>query len=80
NIVGSLVYGTVLGLFLAAFFISRIGAHAAFVAAIIAQFCVLLLYFTDLAQIGDLWYNLLACLLVIVISYSIQLVIGKKEV
>jgi len=80
NIVGSLFYGTVLGLFLAAFFISRIGAHAAFIAAIIAQFCVLLLYFTDLAQIGYLWYNLIACLLVIVISYSIQLVIGKKEV
>ena len=80
NIVGSLFYGTVLGLFLAAFFIRRIGAHAAFIAAIIAQLSVLLLYFTDLVQIGYLWYNLIACALVIVISYSIQLVIGKKEV
>ena len=79
NIVGSLFYGTVLGLFLAAFFIRRIGAHAAFFAAIVAQLSVLLLYFTDLAQIGYLWYNLIACLLVIVISYSIQLVTGKKE-
>ena len=80
NIVGSLFYGTVLGLFLAAFFIRRIGAHAAFIAAIIAQLSVLSLYFTDLVQIGYLWYNLIACALVIVISYSIQLVIGKKEV
>ena len=80
NIVGSLFYGTVLGLFLAAFFIRRIGAHAAFIAAIIAQLSVLLLYFTDLVQIGYLWYNLIACALVVVISYSIQLVIGKKEV
>ena len=76
---GSLFYGTVLGLFLAAFFIRRIGADEAFIAAIIAQLTVLLLYFTDLAQIGYLWYNLIACLLVIVISYSVQLVIGKKE-
>ncbi len=79
NIVGSLFYGTVLGLFLAAFFIKRIGANAAFVAALIAQASVLLLYFTDYVAIGYLWYNLIACFLVIAISLIIQTAMGPKK-
>jgi solute:Na+ symporter, SSS family len=79
NIVGSLFYGTVLGLFLAAFFIRRIGAHAAFVPALIAQITVLVLYFTDFVKIGYLWYNLIACLLVIVLSLILQGFLGKKQ-
>jgi len=79
NIVGSLFYGTVLGLFLAAFFIKRIGANAAFVAALIAQASVLLLYFTDYVAIGYLWYNLIACFLVIAISLIIQTTMGPKK-
>ncbi len=78
NIVGSLFYGTVLGLFLAAFFIKRIGSHAAFIAAVIAQISVLVIYFTDIIEIGYLWYNLIACVLVIVLSLLIQSIIGKK--
>lgn len=78
NIVGSLFYGTVLGLFLAAFFIRRIGADAAFVAALIAQIVVLVLYFTSYFDIGYLWYNLIACALVIVLSLLIQQALGKK--
>jgi SSS family transporter len=72
NIVGSLFYGTVLGLFLAGFFIKRIGAHAAFIAALIAQISVLVIYFTKVIDIGYLWYNLIACFLVIVLSLIIQ--------
>jgi Na+/proline symporter len=79
NIVGSLFYGTVLGLFLAAFFIKRVRANAAFVAALIAQVTVLVVYLTDFVEIGYLWYNLIACFLVIVLSLLLQLVIrGKK--
>ncbi len=80
NIVGSLFYGTVLGLFLAAFFIRRIGAHAAFIAAIIAQLSVLFIYFSDIVEIGYLWYNLIACGLVIVLSLMIQTVMGDRKV
>ena len=79
NIVGSLFYGTVLGLFLAAFFIKRIGSHAAFTAALIAQITVLVLYFTNIIAIGYLWYNLIACFLVIVLSLVIQTTLGKRE-
>jgi SSS family transporter len=80
NIVGSLFYGTVLGLFLAAFFIKRIGAHAAFIAALIAQISVLVIYFTNFIEIGYLWYNLIACVLVIVLSLIIQTISGSKQV
>ncbi|QXD23208.1 sodium:solute symporter [Opitutia bacterium ISCC 51] len=80
NIVGSLFYGTVLGLFLAAFFIKRIGAHAAFIAAVIAQISVLVIYFTNFIEIGYLWYNLIACVLVIVLSLIIQTFSGSKQV
>lgn len=80
NIVGSLFYGTVLGLFLAAFFIRRIGAHAAFIAAVIAQLSVLFMYFSEFVEIGYLWYNLIACALVIVLSLTLQLIMGRKAV
>ena len=80
NIVGSLFYGTVLGLFLAAFFIIRIGAHAAFVAAILAQLSVLFIYFSDIVTIGYLWYNLIGCGLVIVLSLMLQTVMGGRKV
>ncbi len=80
NIVGSLFYGTILGLFLAAFFIIRIGAHAAFIAAILAQLSVLFIYFSDIVTIGYLWYNLIGCGLVIVLSLMLQAVMGGRKV
>jgi len=79
NIVGSLFYGTVLGLFLAAFFVKRVGANAAFVAALIAQVTVLVVYFTDFVEIGYLWYNLIACFLVIVLSLMLQPIVGGRK-
>lgn len=78
NIVGSLFYGTVLGLFLAAFFIKRITANAAFVSALVAQFTVLFLYFSSIIEIGYLWYNMIACFLVIVLSLILQPLLGRK--
>ncbi|MCH6257626.1 sodium:solute symporter [Puniceicoccaceae bacterium K14] len=78
NIVGSLFYGTVLGLFLAAFFIKRIKANAAFLSALIAQLTVLFLYFSHIIEIGYLWYNMIACFLVIVLSLALQPMIGRR--
>lgn len=79
NIVGSLFYGTVLGLFLAAFFIKRITSNAAFAAALIAQITVLLLYFTHIIEISYLWYNMIACFLVIILSLIFQPFLGRKQ-
>lgn len=59
NILGSLFYGTVLGIFLTAFFLKRVGASAVLYAAIIAETLVVTLYFT--VEIGFLWFNLIGC-------------------
>lgn len=59
NILGSLFYGTVLGIFLAAFFLKRVGATAVFWAAVAAEALVVSCFaFTD---IGYLWFNVIGC-------------------
>src|SRR5690606_12140416 len=47
NILGSIFYGTILGIFLTAFLLSRVGARAVFVAAVVAQSIVVALYLTS---------------------------------
>lgn len=77
NIVGSLFYGTILGIFLTAFYIKRVNGTAVFWAAIIAELIVLYCYaFTDIAY---LLYNIIGCLAVIVIALILETIIGKKE-
>jgi len=75
NIVGSLAYGTILGIFLTAFFVKSVKGNAVFVAAIVAEIFVLVVHFmntTGIITIGYLWYNPIGCLLVIFLSYPIQ--------
>jgi Na+/proline symporter len=71
NIVGSLFYGTILGIFLVAFFVRRVQAAAVFVAALMAQATILVLYFTGV-EIGFLWYNLIAPAIVVVLAIVMQ--------
>lgn len=66
NILGSLFYGTVLGIFVLAFFFKRIGGTAAFVAAIVGELVVLGLFF--FTQISFLWYNVLGCAAVVIVA------------
>lgn len=61
NIVGSIFYGVVVGLFLVAFFSRRVGGTAVFWAAIVSQVTVIVLYFT--LPISYLWYNVIGCVL-----------------
>jgi Na+/proline symporter len=76
NIVGSLFYGTILGIFLVAFYIKRIQGTAVFWAAIIAEAVVLYCYFfTDLAF---LLYNIIGCVVVIVVAYLLQMIVATK--
>jgi solute:Na+ symporter, SSS family len=70
NIVGSLFYGVVLGLFLVAFFLRSIGGTAAFWAALAAQGLVFFLYF--LLPISYLWYNLIGCAACVLFSLLLQ--------
>ena len=66
NILGSLFYGTILGIFLVAFYIKKIGGHAVFIAAIIAEFVVLALF--QFTEIPYLWYNVIGCVLVVLLG------------
>ena len=71
NILGSIFYGTVLGLFLVAFFLKSVRGHAVFIAALISQTTVIALYkFTSL---GYLWFNVVGCTLVVILGLAIQL-------
>ena len=70
NILGSIFYGTVLGIFLVAFFVKRIGGHAVFVGALVAQASVIALFFAS--DLGFLWFNVVGCALVVVVSLALQ--------
>ena len=72
NIVGSIFYGTLLGIFLSAFLIRSMSSTAVFIAALIAQCIVLTCYWTT--GIGFLWYNVIGCGAVILIGLFIDLV------
>lgn len=77
NIVGSLYYGTLLGIFLVAFYIKRIGGTAVFWAAILSECIVVYCYrYTDIAF---LLYNVIGCGAVIGISLLLQQFVGKKQ-
>lgn len=70
NILGSIFYGSILGIFLVAFFLRFVRGTAVFVAALLSQTIVLLLFCKT--TIGYLWYNLIGCVLVLVISAVVQ--------
>jgi SSS family transporter len=70
NIVGSVFYGVVLGLFLVAFFVKWVRGTAVFYAALLAQALVFSLYFT--LSISYLWYNLIGCAACVLFSLLIQ--------
>jgi len=66
NILGSLVYGTILGIFLVAFYLKRVGGTSVFAAALIAETAVVACFlYTDLSF---LWYNAVGCLGVVGVS------------
>jgi Na+/proline symporter len=71
NIVGSLFYGTILGIFLVGFYLKSIKGTATFYAAIIAEVMVLGCFF--FTKITFLWYNVVGCLGVILFAYLINL-------
>ncbi len=84
NIIGSLFYGTILGIFVVAFFLKKIGSTAVFLAAILAELLVLLIFTFDKLGFYDfayLWLNAVGCLAVILFSYLFQMIFppGKHE-
>jgi SSS family solute:Na+ symporter len=77
NIIGSIFYGNVLGIFLLAFFIKLVKGNAVFIAALITQALIIGIFLLD--WLPYLWLNLLGCALVMGIAIIIQLLSTVKK-
>ena len=73
NIIGSVFYGTILGVFLVAFFIQHVQAKAVFWAAVVSELLILFIYTQD--WIGFLWLNVLGALFTILLSIVFQVLL-----
>ena len=78
NIIGSIFYGNVLGVFLIAFFIKYIKSNAVFIAALITQLINFLQQYR-LPLVPYLWLNVIGALAVILISYLLQIINNLKK-
>jgi len=78
NIIGSIFYGNVLGVFLIAFFIKHIKSNAVFISAIITQIIIIFAWYYD--WMPFLWLNVFGCFVVIIISSFTQEIIQKIKV
>ncbi len=85
NLLGSLFYGTILGIFVVAFYFKNVKSNAVFYCAIAAEIMVVSIHFLNhyqLApnwlQLGYLWYNVIGCLLVVFFSVIFQKTISSK--
>jgi SSS family transporter len=77
NIIGSIFYGNVLGIFLLAFFFSFVKSRAVFIAAIITQGIIVYIWWIDLMPY--LWLNVVGATLVIAIAFILQVVSPDKN-
>ncbi|OGD29248.1 MAG: sodium:solute symporter [Candidatus Aminicenantes bacterium RBG_19FT_COMBO_59_29] len=77
NIMGSLFYGTILGIFLIAFYIKKIRGHATFIAAIIAEATVLACFF--FTKIPYLWFNVIGCVVLVVLAGVMNPLLAEKK-
>ncbi len=77
NILGSLFYGVILGVFVVAFYLKSIGGRATFWAAIIGEVFVILSWYLQLTAF--LWLNLIGCLLVVMLAWGLQRLWGAER-
>jgi SSS family transporter len=71
NMIGSLFYGTILGIFFTAFFLKKVGAKAVLLAAVITEIVIVALFF-GVSKDAFLWYNPLGCGLVMLLGWLFQ--------
>lgn len=77
NILGSIFYGPMLGVFLVGFFFRRVAGTPVFVAALLAQGAVLATFFAS--DIGFLWYNVIGCVGVVLFSFVLQVALPRPR-
>ena len=78
NIIGSIFYGNVLGIFLIAFFFKKIKSNAVFSGAIITQAIIIIAWFYE--WMPFLWLNVFGCILVILTSSIINMIVKKIKI
>lgn len=82
NVLGSLFYGSILGIFVLAFFFKTVKSRAALVAGIVGQVTVLVLHLLTVlkyVEISYLWYNVIGCTVVVLVGVLAQLIFGNEE-
>ena len=77
NILGSLFYGVILGIFLVAFWVKYVQAKAVFTSAIISQIGIIAIFKADV--ISFLWLNVIGAVLVILLAVIIQILLPKQK-
>ena len=77
NIVGSIFYGTVLGIFLVGFYIKYVKAQAIFWSAVVSQLAIFYIYYLDV--VSFLWLNFIGALLTVILSILSQFFLGKRK-
>jgi Na+/proline symporter len=78
NILGSLFYGTMLGMFLTAFLLKRVRGTAVFWAAIVAEAAVIACF--KLTKISFLWYNVVGCVVVMGVAMVLSAVFERRRI
>lgn len=86
NIIGSIFYGTVLGIFLVGFYTRRVKAKAMFYSAIISQITIFIIYYFMIAiypsgqeKLGYLWLNFIGAILTIILAFLMQIIFFREE-
>ena len=86
NIIGSIFYGTVLGIFLVGFYIKQVHSKAIFYSAVFSQITIFVIYYYAIyiypsgeEKLGYLWLNFIGAMLTIIISFVLQTTIFRKE-
>ena len=86
NLLGSLFYGTILGIFIVAFYFKNVKSNAVFYCAIVAEIMVVSIHFLNhyqfapnWLQMGYLWYNVVGCLLVVLFATLAQKIINLQK-
>ncbi len=77
NQLGSYLYGTILGVFVVAFYLKSIKGNAVFIAAIITEVLICILGFYQV--VAYLWLNAIGCILLVILATLISLLMPKKK-
>ena len=82
NILGSLFYGVILGIFLVAFYLKKVQSNAVFLAAILGELIVVTFFLLDkynIIGLGFLWLNVVGALAVVILAWVAQQIIPSKR-